>query len=476
MTSKFFHNLLPGKIGLILPLFSLLLMTGCPQMVDMSTTTTDEPAKSAPEPDPESPVVPIIPFKLPDQKIMMGSDIYFDISSLIPSGITITVDQSPSWLSFDSDFNVFSGTAPYQSSKTKVRGTYGDGERRSAKWSFNLIVGDLNLNIMGQTAIIGIFYEYDLTGVVGQAYPTITSKPTWLSYNAISKTFSGTPSGNARVETVSGFYTGADNAIYHWSFDISVIDSDSIGGPAPTFRVPSLNYTWGEEINLLLSDYFSNLTAGLRIAVNNKPSWLRFNPSTLRLQGTVPEVFDTINVSGTVEGHSRGTIEWEFSISIATDRKAYLWLTENTYYGNMEGLSGADRKCQGTDIPSELPKGLTHRAVLSTFSNDPASMLGEKYAKIPVYRPDGTTKITDDWESFFDDSVTATNSITGESVQYWTGAGAEIEAEGSCRRWTYSQSNQSTKVGAADATNNDRWSLATSATCDLQKHILCVSY
>ena len=113
--------------------------------------------------------------------------------------------------------------------------------------------------------------------------------------------------------------------------------------------------------------------------------------------------------------------------------KVYLWVTEDTYSGDLLGVTGADQLCADSAPPSAVfPDDFTHQAVLAdeAASVNPEDIISPGDDSRGIYRLDGNTKIGDSWQDFFDAGIDASNAITETAEEYWTG----LSAAGTPRR------------------------------------------
>jgi len=236
------------------------------------------------------------------------------------AALTLTATQSngtalPSWLSFNAATQTFSGTAPTTAGTTTVTVKATDTYGLSVSDTFTIssvapkapVLATQTANL---TEATGVAFSYTVASGTfsdpnGSAltYSATQSNgaalPSWLSFNAATDTFSGTPSV-AGTTTISLKATDA--------FGLSVTENFSITAAAPKGPVlanQTANQTWtlGQAVNFALaSNTFSDTKAMTYSAFQYlhpgdvlATGWLRFNAATDTFSGTV-----AANESGTL--------------------------------------------------------------------------------------------------------------------------------------------------------------------------------
>ncbi|WP_374562614.1 putative Ig domain-containing protein [Ideonella sp.] len=247
----------------------------------------------------------------------------------------------PSWLSFDAATRTFSGT-PVNGDvgAITVRVTATDGSQASASSDFTLTVSNTNDAptagpIAAQSATEdgafsftvppGTFTDVDAGDTLSYTATLADGSPlpSWLSFDATTRTFSGTPA-NGDVGAISVRVTATDgsHASASSNFTLTVVNTNdaptTIGidaqtaaqGSAFTFTVPP--------------DTFSDVDAGDTLSFTATladgsplPSWLSFDAATRTFSGT-PATGDvgTINVRVTATDGSQASVASDFALRV----------------------------------------------------------------------------------------------------------------------------------------------------------------
>ena len=138
-----------------------------------------------------------------------------------------------------------------------------------------------------------------------------------------------------------------------------------------------------------------------------------------------------------------------------------IFVTTNTYTGNLTGLSGADQKCN-TDPgkPGGFATSYTYKALLN---GNNATVSGTTY-----YRTDGITVIATATGGNLVGLSSLTHSIDASgSATAWTGANGN-----NCSNWT--STSTTGDRGAAASSTTQYWFAGTS-TCSTARTLYCVS-
>ncbi|MCU8059159.1 putative Ig domain-containing protein, partial [Shewanella sp. SM35] len=203
------------------------------------------------------------------------------IDSDVGDVLTLSAINKPSWLSFNSMTGLLSGTpsnADVGSHAVLLRVTDTDG--LTAQQSFSITVTNVNdaptISSMAMTAATqDAAYSYTLTATDSDTGDSLTlsavTKPSWLSFNAVTGLLSGTPS-NADVgsHAVTLRVTDTDGLTAEQSFSITVTnvnDAPTISSMAVTAATQDAAYSY----NLVASD--SDTGDSLTLSAVTKPSW-----------------------------------------------------------------------------------------------------------------------------------------------------------------------------------------------------------
>jgi hypothetical protein len=243
--------------------------------------------------------------------------------------LTYTARQSngqalPTWLSFNAATKTFSGTVPIGVASLTLRVTATDTNGLSNAETFGVTVPAQAPTVTGQTAnqtwlqgqkISLALQAKTFTDPQGQTLTYTASQsngqalPSWLSFNAATKIFSGT------VPT-----TGMESLIIRvTATDASLVSTTEIFGVtvpaavAPIVTGQTENQTWyqGQKISLALQAKTFTDPQGetLTYAVSQSngqalPSWLSFTAATETFSGTVPIGVESLTLKVTASNTS----------------------------------------------------------------------------------------------------------------------------------------------------------------------------
>ena len=160
-----------------------------------------------------------------------------------------------------------------------------------------------------------------------------------------------------------------------------------------------------------------------------------------------------------------------------------LFVTSETYEGNLGGASGADEKCQALADNAGLDG--TFKAWLSqSASSSPAQSWEQHIPFQPYYLVDETTKIADDWNHL-------TNALTNElhhvinknengqtitdALRVWTNTnwdGNRVSTD-NCNGWTKSGTDWTSKYGSIESTSHN-WSWPGGMRCNWLGRLYCI--
>jgi len=245
----------------------------------------------------------------------------------------------PSWLRFNATMDTFSGTAPTAAQTVDIKVTATDTSGLSACDTFlATILGApvVTTQTPNQTWTEGKAFSLVLPAntfadpqgeslVYTAAQENGQALPSWLQFNATTDTFSGT--APATAQTVDIKVTATDTSGLAASEGFAATVQAPAAQPGINVTNPTPNQTWtdGEAVAFTLPANTFTDALGLRMTFAayemsgpNVTSWLRFNPTTDELLGTVP-----ITASGTVvlavvaTDSLRKTAEDLFSVTLA---------------------------------------------------------------------------------------------------------------------------------------------------------------
>ncbi len=244
---------------------------------------------------------PVVSNPIPDQTATEGVAYSFSFAANTftdPEGSAISylatlLDDSPLpvWLSFNATSHTFSGTAPKGSvSPLSIKVTASDSQLKTST-TFTLtnrpapnkapVVSNV---IPNQTATVGVIYNFSFaantftdpegsTLTYSASLPNNLALPTWLSFNATTRTFSGTPlSGSASPLSIQ--VTASDGKL-----PTSTSFSLTVNAPATGQRVVSfslVNADTDKDLQPLSNGASLNLatltTKNLNIRANTNPA------------------------------------------------------------------------------------------------------------------------------------------------------------------------------------------------------------
>lgn len=148
--------------------------------------------------------------------------------------------------------------------------------------------------------------------------------------------------------------------------------------------------------------------------------------------------------------------------------------------GNLGGRSGADTLCRASsNIPSSVT---TVYAFLSTGASDTIAVMPTTYSfpsNIPIYGPDGSSKIADNWADLIDGTIDMnleTAGVLGTSTNWYSGS----DTDGTlhtyyCNGWASNSGADGGRTGRSDVTDGT-WISNGSGTCDFGNKILCIGH
>ena len=227
--------------------------------------------------------------------------------------LTYTVTQSngqalPAWLSFNATTHTLSGTVPASVENLTLKVTATDTGKLSVTETFGVTVAAETPTVTAQTAnqtwlqgqkISLALPAKTFTDPQGEALTYTVSQsngqalPSWLSFNATTKTFSGSvPTTGAESLTLKVTVTDTSGLAASETFGVTVPAAG-----APTITDQTANQTWiqGHTISLALpaktfTDPQSEALTYTASQSNGQalPSWLSFNATTKTFSGTVP--------------------------------------------------------------------------------------------------------------------------------------------------------------------------------------------
>ena len=335
---------------------------------------------------------------------------------LVLSATLANGDPLPGWLSFDAATGTFSGTpANGDVGALNVRVAARDAAGASASSVFALAISNVNdAPVLVQpladalatedaafsyTLPAGAFTDIDAADHLTYAATLANgdSLPAWLSFNAATGTFSGTPA-NANVGSVNVRVTATDGSGAQASdvFSIAVTNTNdapvvvqaiangmALEDQAFSFTIPTATFTDVDGGDTLV--YTAKLANG-----NPLPSWLSFNAATGTFSGT-PANSDVGGLSITVTAtdgqgaaasstftlgvantNDAPTLANAIADQVAAEDTAFAFTLPGNTFADVD--AGDSRSYTATLANgSPLPAWLSFNAVTGTFSGTPAN-------------------------------------------------------------------------------------------------------
>jgi hypothetical protein len=270
-------------------------------------------------PPPPSP--PVLKAQTPTQTWLGGSVVSLALPAgtfLDPQGEALKFTATlaggqplPSWLTFNSSSDSFSGTAPALAEKLSVVVTATDTSGLSVSDTFAAtVIGaptvtdqtgnqtwqagkavSLALPANTFTDPQGEALTYSATQANGQALPS------WLKFNPTTETFSGTAPGTTQSLSLKVTATDTSGLSASETFTAAVQALVAPTQPGITVTAPTANQDWtvGQAVDLVLPSNTFTDALGLKMSFAayelsgpDITSWLRFNPTTEAFTGTPP--------------------------------------------------------------------------------------------------------------------------------------------------------------------------------------------
>ncbi len=361
----------------------------------------------------------------------------------------------PSWLSFNATTRTLSGTPTISgAAPVSVRITATDNTGLSASRTFALSVTAVNdrpvvaIQILDQLASQGSAFtlvlpagtftdEENQTLTLSAALASGGALPSWLTFNAATRTFSGTPlQGHAGTFTIRVTANEPDGG-QSVSDDFVLTVSDVNDAPVVTVGIPDRTATQGAAFSYQLpTNTFTDpdndgltLTAALPNGAA-LPSWLTFDAATRTFSGTpgAAHAGTSVTVRVTANDGRGGVVSDDFVISVAGTNTAPVVSTALADQTALEDAaftfvvpSGAFSDANNDTLTytamlasgAALPSWLSFNASARTFSGTPLqSHVGSLAVRVTASDGRGGV-VSDD----FVINVTAVNDAPVVSVQ-----------------------------------------------------------
>ncbi|HRO63227.1 putative Ig domain-containing protein, partial [Thermomonas sp.] len=245
-----------------------------------------------------------------------------------PEGQTLTYSASgmPAWMSFSPGSRTFSGTSPEAGSWT-LTVTAQDPAGASVSTNFSVTAGSAIDNeppvvanpIPDQSATVGQAWAYafpanTFSDPEGQALTyTAGGMPPWMSFNATTRKFSGTPSaaGSWTVAVTAQDPSGASvNLTFEVTASVAVNQPPVVANPIPD-QSATVGQPWIYKVPV---NTFSDPDGqALTLTVSGMPSWMSFTQPR-RFTGIPPEA-GSWTLTVTAQDPSGGTVSDVFVVT-----------------------------------------------------------------------------------------------------------------------------------------------------------------
>lgn len=150
-----------------------------------------------------------------------------------------------------------------------------------------------------------------------------------------------------------------------------------------------------------------------------------------------------------------------------------VFVTSETFTGNLGGVSGADDKCQAAAVSANLPG--TYKAWIADSSNSPSSTFAKSTVAYKLV--DGTT-IADNWsdliDAALDNSIDLDEFGNAAASKTWTGVSDVGGIAGArCNDWVDETSGTYGRFGTTSQTSGNWTDNGFSDTCDNSYPLYC---
>ena len=364
---------------------------------------------------------PVVSAQTATQTWKLGQAVNFALASNTftdPQGQTLTYTATqvngaalPSWLSFNAATKTFTGTPPAGSANLSIKVTATDagGASTSETFAANL-VAPAAPTITSQTAAqswkLGAPVNFALaantfTDPSGEALTYTATQvngsalPSWLSFNAATKTFTGTPPAGSANLSIKVTATDAGGASTSETFAANLV-----APAAPTITSQTANQTWtiGKPVNLALAANTFTDPSGEALTYTATqsngsalPSWLSFNAATKTFTGTPPNTAAglTLKVTATDAGGSSASETFTVATpatppSVTAQAAAQSWklgqavnftLASNAFTDPQgETLTYSATQANGSALPSWLSFNAATRTFTGTVPTNAAGL------------------------------------------------------------------------------------------------------
>jgi VCBS repeat-containing protein len=326
---------------------------------------------------------PIVASAIADRTITAGSPFTYTIAANaftdVDAGDTLTYtatlakgDPLPSWITFDAVNRQFSGTPSSGTSSLSVKVTATDLTGASVSDTFALTVNNvptLANTIANQTATedalfnfvvpMGTFSDVDAgdTFTYSATLANGDPLPSWLTFDAVTQTFSGTPL-NQNVGTLSLMVTATDSGGASVSDTFDVVVANTNDAPIVATPIAPQSFTaYSLQSYSIPTGTFSDADAGDTLSYTATladgsplPGWLTFDPTTQTFLGIPNSEDPNLSIMVTAQDSTGASVSSTFALNVV--------LPSNTTTNTITGTINADSNLQGT-AANDLINGLS---------------------------------------------------------------------------------------------------------------------
>ena len=435
-------------------------------------------------------LAPVVDVPIPNVSFFVGQTWNWAIPATTfrdPEGTTLTLTAAladgsplPSWIMFNASTGQFTAN-PSSAQNVTIRVTATDVDGNAISCDFNLVAKVnqapvVNSSVPPQTAFTGQAWSYALpAGIVtdpeGQAL-TWTAKqsngsalPSWLTFDAAAKTFSGTPNALGSF-TIMVTVTDALGASTSFSFALTIPNRAPVanGSIAAQSGIAGVAWSYTAPAGIISDPEGETLVWTARQSDGSAlPSWMTFNAATRVFSGTPTAAGSvtitliatdpqgasaSVNFTMTIQANQAPIANGSLPAQVATAGQAFSYTAPAGIISDPEGqtLTWTARQSNG----SALPSWMTFNAATQTFSGTPGTTGSLTITLIATDPQGGSASVNftmtiqaANQAPVVNGSIAAQGGVVGLAWSYTAPAGIITDPEGQALTWTAKQSNGS---------------------------------